>query len=268
MTKVGFIGLGNQGAPMARRIVEAGYPLMLWARRPESLEPFEYTGAKFANSITELASYADHVGVCVVNDEGVRDIVTRLIPAMREGSRIAIHSTVHPDLCTALAEQAGERGIDLIDAPVSGGGPGAASGTLTVMVGGEADAVAASLPIFRTFAAQIVHLGEVGAGQMAKLVNNALMAANVAVAHYALEIGEALAIDRNALIELIKNSSGRSFGVEVCARMATPSTFKHGAALLAKDVRLLSESVENNANFRSLRDTAMPFLNLALKTAQ
>lgn len=268
MEKIGFIGLGNQGAPMARRIVDAGYPLMLWARKPETLEPFEGSGAKFASSITELASYADHVGVCVVNDEGVKDIVSRLIPAMREGSRIVIHSTAHPNLCVSLAEQADERGIDLIDAPVSGGGPGAASGTLTVMVGGEANVVAAALPIFNTFAAQVVHLGDVGAGQTAKLVNNALMAANVAVAHYALEVGESLAIDRKALIELIKNSSGRSFGVEVCSRMATPSTFKHGAALLAKDVRLLGESINNNANFSSLRDTAMPFLNLALDQTQ
>jgi 3-hydroxyisobutyrate dehydrogenase len=265
MIKVGFIGLGSQGAPMARRIVEAGYPLTLWARRAEALEPFADTAAETATSISELALRCEHVGICVVDDAGVQQVCEQLIPAMRPSGRIAIHSTIHPDVCVTLAEQAAARGLLLVDAPVSGGGGGAAAGTLTVMVGGDAQTVAAVRPVFETFAGLIVHLGGVGAGQKAKLINNALMAANLAVAHYGLTAAAALGIDRAALIELVKVSSGRSYGFEVGARMPAPSAFAHGAKLLAKDVRLLGEALGEDASFAALRDVTMPFLDLALK---
>lgn len=264
MIKVGFIGLGSQGAPMARRIVEAGYPLTLWARRAEALEPFADTTAEIAASISELGARCEHVGICVVDDAGVQQVCEQLIPAMHPGGRIVIHSTIHPDVCVALATQAAVHGLSLIDAPVSGGG-GAAAGTLTVMVGGDASVVAAARPVFETFAGLIVHLGAVGAGQKAKLVNNALMAANLAVAYYALTASAKLGLDRAALIELIKVSSGRSFGFEVGARMPTPSAFAHGAKLLAKDVRLLGETLGDDASFAALRDVTTPFLDLALQ---
>ncbi len=266
MAKVGFIGLGSQGGPMARRIIDAGYSVMLWARNSKTLEPFADTSAEIAESIAELGAQVVHVGICVVDDAGVQQICDELIPAMRPGGCIMIHSTVQPDLCKKLAKQAAERGIAFLDAPVSGGGPGAAAGTLTVMVGGDAEALAAARPILETFAGLIVHLGEVGAGQMAKLVNNALMAAHVAIAHSGLEAATALGIDRTAIIELVKVSSGRSFGFEVCSRMPNPAAFKHGAGLLAKDVRLLGEALGEKPAFVSLRDAAMPFLDLALKS--
>jgi 3-hydroxyisobutyrate dehydrogenase len=263
--RCGFIGLGSQGGPMARRMIDAGYPVTLWARRPEALAPYSDTPAEFVADIATLARNADHVGVCVVDDAGVQQVCDELIPAMKAGSRIAIHSTVQPQLCIALAQRAAARGIALIDAPVSGGGGGAAAGTLTVMVGGDAQVLAAARPVFETFAGLIVHLGDVGAGQMAKLVNNALMAANLAVAHHALAAGAALDLDRAALIELIKVSSGRSFGFEVYARLPQRGAFAHGAKLLSKDVRLLGKALDNDALFGPLRDVANPVLELALK---
>ncbi len=262
---VGFIGLGSQGAPMARRIVEAGYPTVLWARRAETLEPFADTQAQVAGSVAELGERCDLVGVCVVDDAGVQQVCDELLPAMRRGGLIVIHSTVHPDLCRRLAQQAAARGLSLVDAPVSGGGAGAAAGTLTVMVGGEAEAVASARPVFETFAGLIVHLGGVGAGQMAKLVNNALMAAHVAIAHNGLEAAAELGIDRAALTELVKVSSGRSFGFDVCARLPNPAAWKHGAALLAKDVRLLGEALGDSPSFPPFRDLTAPFFDLALK---
>ena len=259
---VGFIGLGSQGGPMAGRIIAAGYPVGLWARRPEALEPFVEQGAEAMPSLEALGRACGHVGVCVVDDRGVEEVCAALIPVMRPGARIAIHSTIHPDTCVALAETASAHGVMLIDAPVSGGGPGAAAGTLTVMVGGETEAVEAARPIFQTFASLIVHLGGVGAGQNAKLVNNALMAAHMALAHQALAAGSALGIDRKALIELIKASSGRSFGFEIYARQPEPSAFAHGAALLAKDVRLLGEVLGADPSFAVLQGVAQPFLDL------
>jgi 3-hydroxyisobutyrate dehydrogenase len=259
---IGFIGLGSQGGPMARRIVEGGFPLMLWARRAESLAPFADTTAQMADSIAALGAACDLVGLCVVDDAGVRAVMDELLPAMKPGSIIAIHSTIHPDSCKALAAGAAARGITLLDAPVSGGGPAAAAGTLTVMVGGDADVLAQARPIFETFAGLIVHLGDVGAGQTAKLVNNTLMAANMALAHHALASGAALGIDRTALADLIKASSGRSFGVEVYARLPNPQAFGHGGKLLAKDVGLLGTLLANDDDFAVLRDVAKPFLDL------
>jgi 3-hydroxyisobutyrate dehydrogenase-like beta-hydroxyacid dehydrogenase len=135
---VGFVGLGSQGGPMARRIVQAGFPLILWARRAEALAPYADTAAQTARDLADLGARCDHVGICVFDDAGVREVCAALLPAMRPGSRIAIHSTVLPETCVELAALAAARGVALIDAPVSGGGPGAAAGTLTVMVGGEA----------------------------------------------------------------------------------------------------------------------------------
>ena len=257
---VGFVGLGSQGGPMARRIVEAGFPLLLWARRPESLAPYRDTSAQFVPDLAELGARSDHVGVCVVDDAGVREVVGALLATMRAGSRIAIHSTIHPDTCIALAKQAAERAVVLIDAPVSGGAPAATAGTLTVMVGGAAAAVDAARPVFQTFSGLIAHLGGVGAGQLAKLVNNSLMAANMALADAALGAGATLGLDRAALVELVKASSGRSYGFEVRARLPDIAKFGHGAKLLAKDVGLLTAVLSNDPCAGILRGAAEPFL--------
>jgi len=261
--QLGFIGLGSQGAPMARRMIDAGFAVTLWARRAETLAPFAGSSAVLAASIGELAAKADHVGICVVDDAGVDEVCAALFPAMRPGSRIAIHSTVHPQTCVRLAAKAAAHGLSLIDAPVSGGGEGAAAGTLTVMVGGDAEPVALARPIFESFGKLIVHLGAVGAGQNAKLINNALMAAHMGLAHQALAVAGALGLDRTSFIELVKVSSGRSYGFEVCARLPAPSAFSVGAPLLAKDVRLLGEVMGDNPAFVPLRDAALPFLDLA-----
>ena len=261
----GFIGLGSQGGPMARRMIEAGFPVTLWARRADSLQSYADTAARTAASIAELGAQAEHVGICVVDDAGVQQVCDELIPAMRAGGRIVIHSTIHPDLCVTLAARAAARGLALIDAPVSGGGAGATAGTLTVMVGGDAAAVAAARPVFESFAGLIVHLGAVGAGQKAKLVNNTLMAANLAIAHHALTAAGALGVDRKALVELVKASSGRSFGFEVYARLPSMAAWEHGASLLSKDLRLLGEAIGDDASYAVLRDLTAPVLGLATK---
>jgi|SRR5579859_2847606 len=265
--RVGFIGLGSQGGPMARRIAASGFPLVVWARRADALAPFKELGAEAAASLAELGARAEHVGVCVVDDAGVRQICRELIPAMRPGGRIAIHSTVHPNTVVDLAREAAACGVSLIDAPVSGGGPAAAAGTLTVMVGGERAAVDQARPIFETFGGLIARVGEVGAGQRAKLVNNALMAAHLAIAHHAFCAAAALGLDRAALRDIVKASSGRSYGFEIYGRLAAPAAFVHGAKLLAKDVRLLGEALGADPSFAPFRDLAIPFLELVQKEA-
>lgn len=263
--RCGFIGLGSQGAPIARRMIDAGFPTTLWARRPESLDPYRDTTAAFAETIETLGAGADHVGVCVVDDNDVQEVCARLIPAMAAGARLAIHATIHPDTCRTIAGHAAARGIKLIDAPVSGGAPAAEAGTLTLMLGGDADAISEAMPVFESFGKLIVHLGDVGAGQHAKLINNTLLAANLGMADAAIVAGEALGIAREGLAELLLASSGRSFAVEVRARMARPASFAHGGRLLAKDVRLLGEVLgESDPAFARLNGGARPFLDQAV----
>jgi 3-hydroxyisobutyrate dehydrogenase len=158
--RVGFIGLGRQGAPMARRIVEGGFELTLWARRPASVAPYADTGAKLAASPAELAAASDLVCLCVVGDDDVKHVLegdTGVLAGLAPGGIVAIHSTVHPDTCREIAKGVADKGISVIDAPVSGGTHAASDGALLVMVGGDADVVARARPVF---AASTLDLGE------------------------------------------------------------------------------------------------------------
>ncbi len=241
--RVGFIGLGSQGAPMARRIIDAGYPMTLWARRPASLEPFAETAATVAESPAELAAASDLVCLCVVDDADVDDVTggeQGLLAAMQPGSVLTVHSTVHPITCRRLADSAGTQGVSVIDAPVSGGAPAAEQGRLLVMVGGDADVVERCRPVFETYADRVVHLGGPGAGQTTKLLNNLLFTANLATAASTLTLADALGVDPDRLAGVVSRSSGNSFalgvlggagGVERLAGMA--------GGLLRKDVRLV-----------------------------
>jgi 3-hydroxyisobutyrate dehydrogenase-like beta-hydroxyacid dehydrogenase len=236
---IGFIGVGSQGGPMAHRIVDAGMSLVVWARRREVLDAYKAKGARAAATVAELGEACDHVGICVVNDADVLSITDQLIPAMKPGSRIAIHSTILPETVARLEAQCEAAGLQLIDAPVSGGSPGAEAGTLTVMCGGRQDAYEAALPVFRTFGRLIPLLGPAGAGQRAKIVNNAMLSAHMGVAQAAIEAARALDIDRAAFVELIQASSGASFGFSVFARLPSPAAFTTGAPMLLKDMNLL-----------------------------
>jgi 3-hydroxyisobutyrate dehydrogenase-like beta-hydroxyacid dehydrogenase len=260
---IGFIGVGSQGGPMAHRIVDSGMNLVVWARRPEVLGAYTTKGATAAASVSELGTQCDHVGICVVNDADVFSITERLIPAMKSGGRIAIHSTVLPETVAKLEAQCDDKGIALIDAPVSGGSPAAEAGLLTVMCGGRQEAFDAALPVFRTFGRLIVLLGPAGAGQRAKIVNNAMLSANMGVAMAAIEAAQALEIDRTAFIELIQASSGRSFGFEVFARLPSPAAFATGAPMLLKDMNLLKAVLPGHTSADELDAISARFLAAA-----
>lgn len=257
--KIGFIGVGSQGGPMAHRIVDAGLDLTVWARRPEALEAYVAKDAHAAASVSAMGANCDHVGICVVTDADVFQITDQLIPAMKSGSRIAIHSTILPESCIELEAQCAARGIQLIDAPVSGGSPSAEAGTLTVMCGASPEAFAAARPVFATFGRLIVLLGPPGAGQKAKIVNNAMLSAHLGIAHHAMAAGEALGIDRAALAELVSQSSGRSMGIEIYSRMPQPLVPWLGGPLLVKDMKLLQAILPGSADADKLADAAGGF---------
>jgi 3-hydroxyisobutyrate dehydrogenase-like beta-hydroxyacid dehydrogenase len=244
--RVGFIGLGSQGGPIARRIIEAGFPVTLWARRPAALEPFADTAAKVAGSPAELAAASDLVGICVVNDDDVTEVVAGergVLAGLAEGGVVAVHSTVHPDTCRRLAGQAAAGGVRLVDAPVSGGRPAAEAGRLLVMVGGDPETVEYCRPVFATYGDPVVHLGPVGSGQVTKLLNNLLFTANLGTGASTLALGQALGVDPRALASVISHGSGHSFAL---ARVGDAGgtldrIAAYAGALLQKDVRLVAE---------------------------
>ena len=195
--RVGFIGLGSQGGPMARRIIDAGLPVALWARRPSTLSPYADTQAKTAGSPAELAAVSDLVCVCVVADADVEEVVAGaggILDGIAAGGVIAVHSTVHPDTCRRLADLAAARGVRLVDAPVSGGGPAAAAGRLLVMAGGDAATVEFCRPVFAAYGEPVAHLGPFGSGQVTKLLNNVLFTAH---------LGTSLRGDSGAVSEVV-----------------------------------------------------------------
>ncbi|KZS70542.1 6-phosphogluconate dehydrogenase [Mycobacterium kansasii] len=246
--RVGFIGLGSQGGPMARRIIEAGYPTTLWARRPATLEPFADTPSKTAASPTELAAASDLVCLCVVGDKDVEEVSSEILPGLAPDAVIAVHSTVHPNTCRDLANRAGAHGVSVIDAPVSGGGRAASKGRLLMMVGGDADVVERCRPVFEAYAEAVVHVGELGSGQTTKLLNNLLFTANLGTAATALSLAKALGVSPQRLTEVVARSSGNSFALNAIGDTGSLDRLAGLAgALLQKDVRLVVELAEGAA---------------------
>lgn len=246
-TRVGFIGLGSQGGPMARRIVEAGIPTTLWARRPESLEPFQDTAAFVAASPRELGAASDLLGVCLVDDAGVDEVLRGpegALGAMADGSVVVIHSTVHPSTCLRLQEDFPT--LHVIDAPVSGGGHMAASGELLVMTGGPAEIVDRCRPVLSTFGDPVLHLGPLGSGQEVKVLNNTVFAAQLALAAEVFELAAARQLDQAAVAEVLAGGSGRSYAAEIVAGGGYDlvGLAPFAGDLLAKDVGILVDRAE------------------------
>jgi 3-hydroxyisobutyrate dehydrogenase len=244
--RVGFIGLGSQGAPMARRIVDAGFPLTLWARRLQSLEPFEDTAATVVSTPAALAEASTIVCICVTGDEDVFEVVTGaegVLSGLAAGGTLIVHSTVHPETCVRLHLMGEEKGITVLDAPVSGGAPAAAQGTLLVMVGGDEVGLERARPVLSTFGNPILHLGDIGAGQTAKLVNNLVFTAQIALVLEASGLADELGLDRVAMAQVFERGSGASraasllsapgFDIGGLGRVAGP--------LLRKDVGLIAD---------------------------
>ena len=242
--RVGFVGLGSQGAPMAMRIIDEGFPTTVWARRSETLAPFLSTNASIAETPAGLGASADVLCVCVVDDAGVDDVLRGpkgALAAMKPGGVVVIHSTVHPETCRRL--QADFPDVNIIDAPVSGGGDKAAARELVVMCGGPAASIERCRPILDSFANPLIHLGGLGCGQEAKLLNNAVFTAHLAIAADAFAAAARRGLDPQALTAVLTGGSGRSFALDVLSpRGGNLAEFGALAGpLLAKDVGILAD---------------------------
>jgi 3-hydroxyisobutyrate dehydrogenase-like beta-hydroxyacid dehydrogenase len=236
---VGFVGLGDQGLPIALRLAASPrWQTHVWARRPEASSSLRTAGATVHSSLAALAEVCDVVGVCVTDDEAVVAVVEELLTDLAPGAVVLVHSTVLPATCESLAARAALAGVGLLDAPVSGGADAAAAGRLQVLVGGPADAVERVRPVLEAFAATITPLGDVGAAQAVKVVNNTLMMVNGAAAFDALDLIVAAGGDRAAASSAIGGASGASYALARLGKFTSPGFVDHAIRLLSKDLGL------------------------------
>ncbi len=242
--RVGFVGLGSQGGPMARRIVDAGFPTTLWARRAESLAPYAGTGAQIATNRADLGAASDVLCVCVVADADVDEVLRGpdgALATMAPDGVVVVHSTVHPETCRRL--QVDYPSLHVVDAPVSGGGDRAAEGELLVMVGGAPEIVDRCRPILETYANPLVHVGTLGTGQEAKLLNNALFTAQLGLAAEVFSLATERGLDRAGLGTVLRDGSGRSYAADIVAGtgFGLDALAPVAGPLLAKDVAIVAE---------------------------
>lgn len=240
---MGFIGLGDQGLPMATAIAEAGFPLHTWARRPVSLDGLGKVAHQRHDTIGELAAACDLVGLCVRTDDDVLQLAGQLLEGLRPGAVVVNHGTGLPSNAVRLSELCAKGGVEVLDAPVSGGRPAAQERRLTTMVGGPQSAAERCKPVFESFSRHVVHLGAAGAGQTAKLFNNALLMMNQAAIGEIVELAVKLELDPGRLVELLQLGSAASAALSLLSAIVRPDIVDHLSALEVLDIELFDQAM-------------------------
>jgi len=236
---VAVIGLGNMGMAMLKRLIASGHRPRGWDLDPAKREAARQAGAEIAADLA--ASLAEITLFSLPHDAAVAAVLEEALAAMQPGAVIIDTSTLSPRAVRGFAEQAAAQGVSYLDAPVSGGPAGAAAGSMAMMVGGDAAALERATPILQHLTARLLHIGPSGAGQVAKLVNNLLVASHLVTAGEALRLGAAAGVAPEALLPVLNGASGRSAVTEVnWPRWIIPGTFDSGfsAGLMRKDVGL------------------------------
>ncbi|MFN3936094.1 MAG: 3-hydroxyisobutyrate dehydrogenase [Gemmobacter sp.] len=246
--KVGFIGLGNMGAPMATNLVKAGHAVTgfdVTGKGPE--------GVFMAASAAEASRGADVVVTMLPNGAILRSVAAEVIPAMKAGAVLCDCSTVDVESARAVAAEAAAAGVRALDAPVSGGVGGAAAGTLTFMVGGSDDAFRTVLPLFEVMGQKAVHCGEAGAGQAAKICNNMILGVTMIATCEAFALADKLGLARDRMFDVVSTSSGYSWSLNaycpapgVGPKSPADNDYRPGfaAELMLKDLRLSQQAAE------------------------
>lgn len=223
MTTIGFVGLGNMGGPMARNLIAAGHEVRAFDLMPDAVTETVAAGADQGNAHAAESAAAAAEGVEVFismlpasrHVEGLYLGADGLGTALASGTLVIDCSTIDADTSQRVAAVLAERGIDMLDAPVSGGTAGAQNGTLTFIVGGEAEALAQARPLLEVMGANVYHAGASGAGQTAKICNNMLLAVLMAGTAEALALGVNNGLDPAVLSEIMKQSSGGNWALNV-----------------------------------------------------
>jgi len=214
VTKVGFIGLGRMGKPIAGNVLNAGFELAVYDLREDATTDLIARGAKLARSPRAVAARAEIVELAVVDDAQVEAVLSGehgVFAGARPGTIVAIHSTVLPETVRRLAAIGAQNGIHVIDAPVSGGEAGARGKSLCYMVGGDAAVLERCRELFSTSASEIFHMGELGSGAVAKIIVQVVTCLNMLAAHEAECVAEKTGLNFAALQQVLHSSSAQSF---------------------------------------------------------
>lgn len=242
---VGFIGLGVMGRPMALHLLRAGYPLGVWARRPEACRPLVDAGAHPFQTAAELARNSDVLFTMVTTGADVEGVLfgeTGLVAGFVRGAVWVDMSTIAPEDARRLAKILAGHGVDTLDAPVSGGEQGAVAATLAIMVGGKAPVVERVWPLFETMGRTIIHVGGNGAGQVAKMCNQMVMVGAIQALAEALHLSRAAGVDPAKVRRAMGGGSGASRVLDVMGRRMVDGDFIAGveARLHHKDFSIVT----------------------------
>ncbi len=247
--KIGFIGLGNMGGPMAANLAKAGHEVTGFDMADVSIE-----GVTKADTGAAAATGADVVITMLPNGQILRAVANEIIPVMTKGAAFVDCSTVDVDSARAVADQATAAGLLPVDAPVSGGVGGAAGGTLTFMAGGSKEAFAKADPLFDIMGQKAVHCGDAGAGQAAKICNNMILGVTMIATCEAFALADKLGLDRQSMFDVVSTSSGYSWTMNaycpapgVGPQSPADNDYKPGFAseLMLKDLRLSQQAAES-----------------------
>ena len=246
VSRVGVIGMGIMGAPMARNLLKAGFQVTVHNRTRSKEAELVQEGAIAASSPREAAEASEVVITMVADSPDVQEVVLGsggVIEAAREGLTVIDMSTISPSVTREIAAELATRGANMLDAPVSGGQWGAIQGTLAIMVGGEKATVEACMPVFQAMGQRIVHVGPSGAGQTVKLVNQILVAGTLNAVCEALVFGAKAGLDLEAAIEAVGGGAAGSWQLENLGKRIIRGDFDPGfmVKLQQKDLRLILE---------------------------
>jgi 3-hydroxyisobutyrate dehydrogenase-like beta-hydroxyacid dehydrogenase len=204
--RIGFLGLGIMGSRMARRYLDAGHPLSVWNRSPAPARSLESAGARVGADPADVARGADVLCLCLADPKAVSSVVEAMAPGLRRGQLVLDFSTIDPESARTLARSLGERGVDYLEAPVTGSKNGAAQGTLVLMVGGEERVLEAARPLLAVVGKQVIHCGPVGAGSQVKLIGNGFIAHMLVALAQGLALARETGIPGERLLDVVRAS--------------------------------------------------------------
>lgn len=269
--KIGFVGLGDQGAPMAEAISDAGLELHVWARRAQSFDAISTVRHLRHCSIASLAAVVDVLGLCLRDDNDIWDLIKlqRLTQVLRPGTVVVNHGTGDPTENERIGAFLAESGIKYLDAPVSGGRPGALARTLTTFVGGDTEDFERCRQVFGAFSRKVAHMGAVGSGQLTKLLNNAMTMTNLKNAVDVFALAKSLEINIPQLYDVITESSGSSAILQSIGRQISSKAAVHIQDLMRKDIEHFAEAIRvRGMDPSSIRDRGLSGADRVVELAQ
>ncbi len=247
--KIGFLGLGIMGQGMALNLLKAGFELIVWNRTASKIEPVVEAGAKAGQSPADVAAKSDIIVICVSDTPDVEAVVLGeggVIEQATAGNLVIDCSTISPAATREIAASLAEKGVTMLDAPISGGSEGAANGTLSIMVGGEAEDFERAAPVFQAMGNTITHVGEIGAGQTVKLVNQVLVVGNALAMCEALLLAQAGGVDLKKTLSAVEAGAAGSWMLSNRAPQIIKRDWRPGFTvdLQLKDLRLVRQAAD------------------------